>query len=142
MSPYSNKTRFSIAANALIFNDKGEILLCHRTDKDKWNFPGGGVEHGETPTEAAIREAKEEIGVDVEIIRPLGVYTKVDDDDIVFAFICRITAGVPTYSDEADEIEYFPVDDLPKNISPYQVERIEDAVENHNEIIFKKQYKK
>lgn len=139
MVAYNVKTRFSVGANALIFNDKGEVLLCHRRDKDRWNFPGGAMEHGESPEEATIREAKEEINVTIEIVKPIGVYTKVEEDDIVFAFLCKITDGTPTSSDEADEIKYFSPSELPTNMSPFQIERVRDAVENHREIIFKKQ---
>ena len=139
MARYIVKTRFSVAANALIFNDRNEILLCHRRDQDKWNFPGGAMEANETPEEAAVREAQEEIGVQVEIIQLLGVYTKTYADDIVFAFLCKITNGTPTASNEADQIKYFPVENLPANMSPVQMERVNDAVQKQKKILFKKQ---
>jgi ADP-ribose pyrophosphatase YjhB (NUDIX family) len=114
-------------------------LLCHRTDREFWNFPGGGIEPNETPADAAIREAKEEIGVQIEIIRLLGVYTKPKNNDIVFTFLAKITNGLPTLSNEADDVRYFSIDKLPPNINPFQVERIHDAMKNSREIFFKKQ---
>ena len=139
MTAYDVNTRYSVSANALIFNDQGEVLLSHRTDKDRWNFPGGAMELGETPVEAVIRETKEEIGVDIEVVRLLGIYTKPTEADVVFAFLCRIVSGTPTTSSEADRNEYFSPDKLPQNMSEYQIMRIHDAVKNNGDLIFKKQ---
>jgi len=56
-------------AGNLIIDDR-QILLLYREDEEHWEVPGGKVEDGESPTDAAIREAKEEIGVDVELKKP------------------------------------------------------------------------
>ena len=58
-----------------IFNEKGEVLLQRRGDSNKWGFPGGAIEIDETPQMAAIREAKEETGLDVEVGELIGIYT-------------------------------------------------------------------
>ena len=58
---------FSIGAFAIVFDERGRVLLRHRQDFDLWNLPGGGVESGELPTEAVIRETKEETGLDVVV---------------------------------------------------------------------------
>lgn len=141
MIAYNVKTRFSLASNAIIFNEKNEVLLCHRRDQNKWNFPGGAIEAGETPIEAVIREAREEIGVEIAPLRLLGIYTKPNDDDQVFVFICKLLKGTPSLSDETDEIRYFSVDELPVNMSPMQIERIHDAIGGMTEILFKKQFR-
>ncbi len=65
-------------AGGCIFNSKGEVLLQRRGDTDKWGFPGGAIELGETPQMAAVREAKEETGLDVKVGRIIGVYTDLD----------------------------------------------------------------
>ncbi len=57
-----------LAGNVII--EDGKILLLYRKDEDHWEVPGGKVEEGESPTETAVREAKEEIGVDVELKKP------------------------------------------------------------------------
>lgn len=113
----------------MIFDKEDRILLCKRTDIDRWNMPGGAMELGESPWEAAIRETKEEVGVDVEVDRLFGVYSKIDDEEVGFAFLCTIVGGELACSDEACDIQYFHVGDLPKNISRFQVERIKDALE-------------
>ena len=56
-------------------NENGEILLQRRGDCNMWGLPGGTVELGETPQMAAIREVKEETGLDVEIGELIGIYT-------------------------------------------------------------------
>ena len=115
-------------AFAVIFDEQDRVLLCHRRDMDAWNLPGGGVEDHETPWDAAVREVREEVGLDVEVTRLTGLYWKPATDELVFNFECRITAGSPTTSDEADAIEYFPTTALPANTAPKQVERIADAL--------------
>lgn len=81
---------FSIGAFAIIFNEKGQVLLSHRRDIDVWNLPGGGVEPRELPNEAVIREVKEETSLDVVIERLVGVYGKTDKDEIVLFFDIRL----------------------------------------------------
>ena len=69
-------------AGGCIFNDQGKVLLQRRGDSNKWGFPGGAIEPGETPEMTAIREAKEETGLDVSSERLIGVYT---DPDITYS---------------------------------------------------------
>ncbi|MBV9281724.1 MAG: NUDIX domain-containing protein [Chloroflexi bacterium] len=117
-----------LGAFALIFDDQGEILLCHRRDLDLWNLPGGAVEEGETPWDAVVREVREEVGLAVEVVRLAGVYAKTEESEIVFSFICRVVAGEPGTSPEADQARFFAADQIPSNTSPRQVERITDAL--------------
>lgn len=120
---------FTIGAFAIIFDEQGRVLLGRRRDFDMWNLPGGGVESGELPTEAAIRETREETGLEVTTERLVGVYGKVDNpDELVFAFVCRVTGGQLSITDEADACRYFAVADIPPNTSPKHVERIHDAL--------------
>jgi ADP-ribose pyrophosphatase YjhB (NUDIX family) len=48
---------FTIGSFAIIFDKQDRVLLCHRRDMDLWNLPGGGMQSGELPNEAVIREA-------------------------------------------------------------------------------------
>lgn len=67
-----------VHAGGCIFNEKGEVLLQRRGDSKLWGFPGGAVELDETPEMAAVREIKEETGLDVEVGELLGIYTDLD----------------------------------------------------------------
>ena len=112
-----------VFAGGCIFNEKGEVLLQRRGDTDKWGFPGGAIELGETPQIAAIREAKEETGLDVEIGKIIGVYTDLDitypsgdkAQSIVVAYEL-INIGGELFCDqkETKELRYFSRDNKPE----------------------------
>lgn len=63
-------------AFVVLFRDdsKKEVFLVFRSDYPIWGLTGGGIEKGEEPKEAAIREAKEETGFEVKLIKKLGTY--------------------------------------------------------------------
>ena len=130
---------FTIGAFAIIFDDLGRVLLCHRRDLDVWNLPGGGLESGELPTEAVLREVKEETGLKVVVDRLVGVYGKADKDELVFAFLCSIEGGQLSATAESSECRYFKIEQIPSNTVPKQVERIQDADHFTGQPIFRRQ---
>src|SRR6266566_4811775 len=65
----------AVAVSAFVQDDQGRILMIRRTDNDLYSIPGGQVEPGETLTQAAIREVKEETGIDIEITGLIGIYS-------------------------------------------------------------------
>ena len=119
---------FTIGAFAIIFDEQQRVLLCHRRDIDRWNLPGGGVMHGETPWQGVVREVEEETGLHVIVNKLLGIYTDTSRDDIVFSFLCSITGGAITLNDEADDIAYFSVEQLPTHTHVHHIIRIKDAL--------------
>jgi ADP-ribose pyrophosphatase YjhB (NUDIX family) len=130
---------FTIGVFTVIFDPQGCILLCHRRDLDIWNLPGGGMEPGELPTEAAIRETREETGLEVEIERLVGVYSKPANNDLVFVFTAQVLGGRLTLNSEADQLCYFALDALPQNTIPKHVERMQDAAANYPHPLFRQQ---
>ncbi|MGW4488846.1 NUDIX domain-containing protein [Amycolatopsis sp. NPDC004368] len=63
------------SVTVVVRDEQGRVLLIHKIDNDLWALPGGGHDVGERITDTAVREAKEETGVDVEIVRLVGTYT-------------------------------------------------------------------
>ena len=117
---------FALAAFAIILDEEGRVLLSHRRDRDLWNLPGGRVELGESPWAGVLREIKEETGLEAEIESLAGVYRKTQKDEVVFSFFCKVVGGELQLTDEADQHEYFALEDIPENTSPKQVERVKD----------------
>jgi len=132
------KQTYSVGAFAIILDDQNRVLLCHRQDYNLWNLPGGGTHFNEAPWETVVREVKEEVGLDVEVERLAGVYSKRNQDDLVFSFVCRVVGGELTLTDEADQIEYFSIGEIPKNTSPKQVERIKDVLADKRKTLIMK----
>ncbi|MFC6005367.1 NUDIX hydrolase, partial [Streptomonospora nanhaiensis] len=57
----------AVAVSAFIQDDEGRILMIRRTDNDLYSIPGGQLELGETLTQAAVREVREETGIECEV---------------------------------------------------------------------------
>lgn len=109
-------------AGCIVFDDKNRLLLQKRADCGKWGFLGGLVEFGESVEEAAIREIKEESGLDVEITSLYGVYSKYyveyangdKAQPIVHVFKANIIGGkLIEHNDETLELKYFEINNLP-----------------------------
>lgn len=84
------------AVNAIILNANKEILFTERSLSDDflpgyWELPGGGIDYGEAPQKALIREVKEECGLEIEIIKPIATnsYFIKDVQRIEITFLCR-----------------------------------------------------
>jgi ADP-ribose pyrophosphatase YjhB (NUDIX family) len=100
----------------------GDLLLVHKTDNDLWALPGGGVDPGESVSEAVVREVHEETGLDVEVTDLVGVYTNprhviaYDDGEVRQQFsICfraRLLGGTLTTSSETSDVRFVPIADL------------------------------
>ena len=117
------------ATVAIIENNK--ILLTLRSDWEVWCLPGGHVDEGESVAEAAIREAKEEVGVDVLLTRYVGVYSRIGGDATMHLhlFTAEIVAGeITPQPEEVLEIQFFDQEHLPELMFWWHYQQVDDAL--------------
>ncbi|MCA0173923.1 NUDIX hydrolase [Bacillus sp. RAR_GA_16] len=98
-----------LSAATIILNEEKEILLI-KGPRRGWEFPGGQVEEGESLHNAAIREAKEESGADIEIIKFCGVFQNVKSSISNNLFLANYVGGELTTSSESLEVGFFPTE--------------------------------
>ena len=109
------------AATTIIERD-GKILLQRRADNGKWGLIGGLLEMNETYQEAALREAREETGLEVQLESFLGIFhnhnmvwSNGDAAHVVTAFFtASIVSGTPRIDEESYELRFFSRDELPE----------------------------
>ena len=106
-------------AGAVILTNERKLLLIHRNSKTRiqWELPGGKVEKDEECEAAAIRELKEELGVDINIIKYLGCDNSNEDNTILeyHWYLASIIEGRPKLMEEKfDELKYFSKNELIK----------------------------
>lgn len=108
-----------VSADAVVFDDEGRALLQRRADDGSWCLPGGYVEPNETPAETAVREAREETGLTVEVVDLVGIYPRKPGEYgphglIEHDYLCRPTGGELSLSREGDELRYWDVAAVPE----------------------------
>jgi 8-oxo-dGTP diphosphatase len=102
------------------------VLLVHRRMapyRAWWDIPGGFVEYAELPADAAVREAREETGLDVRLVTLLGIwrgtYRRPEglDRTLNFHYLAEIIGGVEHAADDADQLDWFPLDRPPSRLA-------------------------
>jgi ADP-ribose pyrophosphatase YjhB (NUDIX family) len=104
-----------VGALAIIRDDAGRILFVHQTYRsdDGWSVPGGFLKRNEEPRDAAVRETREEVGLEVRAGALLAV-GRGEWGDIRIAYACEPVDGrAPTTSAEVDRIAYFAPEEVP-----------------------------
>lgn len=106
-----------ILAGCVIQNPQGKILLIHRNtpQRTQWETPGGKIEEDEDAEQTAVREIKEEVGVDIEIIRRLGQKDFQEDEFVMeyIWFLAKVVSGEPKLMEEKyDKLDYFSWEEL------------------------------
>ena len=111
------------SVNVVVVNGEGEILMIRRTDNDNWAVPGGAVDLGESVAQAAVRETREESGIECEITGLVGIYSDpkhvllyTSNGEVRQEFSIVLTArplsGQPTPSSETSEVRWVPVSEV------------------------------
>jgi 8-oxo-dGTP diphosphatase len=108
--------RHKLAVAVMVLNQDNQILLVKGYSRG-WEFPGGYVGEGESIKAAAVREVKEESGIDIELTKFFGI-----DQDVVRSTCVILLGGIPisgqlAVSDENSEVGYFPVDEAMSKIT-------------------------
>lgn len=103
-------------ATGAIFSLNGGIVLVQRAiepSRGKWVFPGGYVNRGEALEAAALREVKEECGLDVHLTRLLGAYSSPGNPVILIAFVGEVTGGSLAVDEEGLAVRAFAPAEIP-----------------------------
>ena len=126
----------------IILNEENQVLLQKRADVGLWGIPSGHVEIGETVSETAIREVKEETNLDIKIKKLIGVYSDPNSQVFVYpsgkvvhfittCFLAEITGGeLRCNSDESLEIKFFEIQNLPHDLLKMHPRWLKDALAN------------
>ena len=110
----------------------GKVVMIRRNLEPglgKWTIPAGFVDRGEVVAEAAVREVKEETGLDVETTRLVGVYSMAGDPNILVVYAGVVVSGDLWPGPEAQDVGFFPWEALP----PLAFERDADIIRQWRE---------
>ncbi len=121
------KEKIIIASGPVIIKDN-KVLLVRHGDKGIWKFPGGKVEFDNTTDwqnileQTAVREAKEELGIEIEIIKPLKPMLIPRPDHsgeyaLLIHFLAKFNGEIKP-GEDIDEWQWFSLDSMPDNCAP------------------------
>lgn len=130
----SNQTA-KVGASNIFVNEKGELLLMKRSDNcvtfpGYWGLVGGFIDPGETPEEGAIREAKEEIGVEIQVIKFVGRYYNTPHPHykncIALPHYAQIISGTPhpAQPEECSDVRWFKPEEVKEMELAYDHKKI------------------
>jgi ADP-ribose pyrophosphatase YjhB (NUDIX family) len=131
------------STTAVVTDEQDRIALIRRRDNNLWALPGGGMELGESIIDTAVREVKEETGLDVEVTGLIGVYTNPNhvmaytDGEVrqqfSLCFTTRLLGGDLLADSESTDIAWTPTPDIPSlNMHPSMRLRIQHYLEHRD----------
>jgi ADP-ribose pyrophosphatase YjhB (NUDIX family) len=131
------------STTAVVTDAQDRIVLIRRRDNDLWALPGGGMELGESIVDTAVREVKEETGLDVEVTGLVGVYTDprhvmaYTDGEVPqqfsLCFTTRLLGGDLLVDAESTDIAWTSSRDIPSlNMHPSMRLRIQHYLEHRD----------
>lgn len=113
------------SAGGIVFNNEGKVLVTQNSSNLYWGFPKGKIDKGQSSKEAALREVKEEGGVEVEIIAKIGeskyVYTNKEKQKVfkvVVYFLMKYLSGdIKDHDWEVSDISWFTPEQAKERLS-------------------------
>ena len=116
----STQKKFTVSVAAIIFNNKGELLLLNHILRPKfnWGIPGGFINPGEQPEAALRRELREETGIELENVKMIRVRTINRHIEILFRADGKGQAEVKSH--EISDLGWFSAGNLPERLSEAQ----------------------
>jgi 8-oxo-dGTP pyrophosphatase MutT (NUDIX family) len=116
-----------VAVAAIVGNEKGELLLVQRADSGIWLYPTGWADVGYSPSEVAVKEVREETGIECEVVRFVGVldglrlgFTRVPM--FLLQFHCRaLTEDLTSHPLEVADCGFFGEDNLPWPVAGFEL---------------------
>ncbi len=116
-------------AVAVVIERNGKLLFGCRApgarEAGKWSFPAGFVERGERVEDAAIREAREEVGLEVSLGPLLGLFSATGETVVLAVYLAHAPAGEPVAQDDLCAVGWFSPDALPELAFPHDRQIIE-----------------
>ncbi len=116
----------------------GEVLLVRRGTAPRlgeWSLPGGRVEYGETVANAALRELREETGVEAEIIDLLavidGLFPEIGRHYVLIDYLARWLSGEPRGGDDAADARFFPIEEAVALVDWSETKRVIRLAADH-----------
>lgn len=139
-------TIMTVGCGVLVENENGQVLLQKRSDNGQWCVPGGALELGETYKEAAARELREEVGIEVKELQLFGLYSGDDrmitypNQDVVYslAVIFKTNKYTGTISDEDSEVlehRFFDPQDIPVDLFAPDARPITDWAKGKTQVV-------
>lgn len=124
----------------VIYRGKTLIMKRVRPSSDGlgyWELPGGGLEYGETPHEALIRELKEETGLDIKILKPIYTFTKIRKNyqTVGIGFLCIPVNDHVVISEEHTEYKFVDEEELRQMLNKEIYEDIKEAISEYNHLV-------
>ncbi|GMR11610.1 MAG: NUDIX hydrolase [Anaerolineae bacterium] len=131
--------KIEVAAFVFIRSEEGLLLVKQNYGSKYWSLPGGSVEANETIEQAAVREVKEETGLDVYLTRVIGIYRKRSENGLAITFEGKAMGGNLEERAELGECKYFPIDGLPSHVRHHFSQRVRDFLNSHTGVVFREQ---
>ncbi len=118
-----------VDVRAAVIDDNGRILLVQEAASGLWTLPGGWADLNHSQSENAVKEVREEAGLDVEVLKLIACWDKdrqghpgQPEHVYKLVFLCRVTGGELATSHETTGADFFPAADLPP-LCPYRAAR-------------------